>query len=293
MTSQETSDCCLCGEKLGRVVVELSRPDKYERAAGISENNYRRQWVECPACGALCDLHLSPEAHKVDEWATNYYEIEEAAETLRQKFRRIMALPPEGSDNRQRVERVHRFMDSWQKISGVSVPTRRVVDIGSGMGVFLAAFLEKHGWQALAIEPSASACQHLNDLDMFEVRQGLFSAASNITGADLITFNKVVEHIRHPQQVLRDATTAVAPHGILYVEVPHKLSATCHPPEHFILGALHHHLYSQTALTQLLERTGWEPIETGTIFEPSGKISTYTFACLPAMAAAIGKRKTP
>ena len=293
MTSNETSECCLCGAKLSRIVVELSKPDKYERAAGITENAYRRQWVECPDCGALSDLHLSPQAHKLDNWATNYYEIEEAAETLREKFRRIMALPAAGSDNRQRVERVHRFVDAWQKITGIVVPTRRVVDIGSGMGVFLAAFLEKHGWHGLAIEPSPSACKHLTDLNMFEVKQGLFSAASNITGADLITFNKVVEHIRHPQQVLRDATTAVAPHGILYVEVPHKLSAVCHPPEHFILGALHHHLYSQTALTRLLERAGWEPIETGTVFEPSGKISVFSFACLPQMAVTIGKRKTP
>jgi SAM-dependent methyltransferase len=289
----EPNECCLCGAKLDRVVVELTRPDKYERAAGISESAYKRQWVECPECLALIDMHLSPEAHKLDNWATNYYEIEEAAETLKQKYHRVMALPPEGSDNRQRAARVHKFMDAWPAISGLAPQSRRVVDVGSGMGVFLAAFLENSGWTGTAIEPSASACQHLRELNRFEVQQGLFSAESKISGVDLITFNKVVEHIRHPAEVLRAATKAVASHGIIYVEVPHKLSAACHPPEHFILGALHHHLYTQGALTLLLERAGWEPLETGTIFEPSGKISVYTFACLPQMAITIGKRKTP
>jgi SAM-dependent methyltransferase len=294
MKPSETQLCPLCGGGLGAVALEITQPDKYERAAGISEVAYLRRWIECIDCGALCDIHLSPEASKLEKWAANYYEVELAPESLAQKFQRIMALPPSESDNRQRVARVHDFMRRWSTtINEGSVAEQRVVDIGAGMGVFLAAFLESGKWRGLAVEPSPVAAAHLKGLRLFDVHEGFFNESLGLAGYDLITFNKVMEHIRAPHEVLRAARSAVAPSGILYVEVPHRLSAECHPPHHFILGALHHHLYSISALTKLLERVGWAPIETGTVFDPSGKISAFAFACLPETAIALGKRKCP
>ena len=119
--------------------------------------------------------------------------------------------------------------------------------------------------------------------------RGCFPPSLALSGYDLITFNKVIEHIRQPQAVLRDARTAVAPHGMIYVEVPHRLSAFCHPPDHFILGALHHHLCSVPALARLLEDAGWVTVEAGTVYEPSGKVTAFAFAGLPDRAIQRGK----
>lgn len=285
--------CPLCQGRLGRVVVEIHEPDRFEKAAGISSVDYLRRWVECDFCGALCDVHLSPEAAKLDAWATNYYEVEEAVEPLKQKFDRIMSLPPARSDNRQRVERIHQFLQSWRKTTGgLESAAGRVLDVGAGMGVFLSAFQQRTGWRGTGVEPSPKACDHLRSLPGIEVAQGLFSGQPEFAGFDLITFNKVIEHIREPQATLRAATGAVGAGGVLYVEVPHRLSAECHPPGHFILGALHHHLYSTSSLARLLESTGWLPLECGTVFEPSGKVSAFTFACLPAVAVELGKRRS-
>lgn len=206
-------------------------------------------------------------------------------ETMAAKFDRVMALPPEQSDNRQRVVRVVAAMDRWLPVAA----NRTVVDVGSGMGVFLAALTQSQGWQGLAIEPSPRACEHLRRVGGFRVHEGLFSAELCLHDHDLITFNKVIEHIRQPQAVLREARTAVAPHGMIYVEVPHRLSAFCHPPEHFILGALHHHLCSVPALARLLEDAGWITVEAGTVYEPSGKVTAFAFACLPDRAIQRGK----
>ena len=216
---------------------------------------------------------------------TNYYEVEEAVESMTTKFDRIMALPLEQSDNRQRVARVAAAMDRWLPASA----SRTVVDVGSGMGVFLAALTQSPGWQGLAIEPSQRACEHLRRVGGFRVHEGLFSVQLGLSGYDLITFNKVIEHIRQPQSVLLAARTAVAPHGMIYVEVPHRLSVFCHPPEHFILGALHHHLCSVPALARLLEECGWSTLEAGTVYEPSGKVTAFAFAGLPERAVQRGK----
>ena len=278
--------CHLCGEQLGRTLVELTAPDKYERAAGISEHDYRRRWVECGACRALCDVHLSPEAGKLEEWATNYYSREEG-DDLATRHRKIMALLPERSDNRQRARRVAEFLRNWK-----SAPENpRVLDVGAGTGVFLAALLDEMKCDATAIEPSETACAFLRGLGRFEVIENLFTPALGLRDFDLITFNKVIEHIADPRPVLECAAGAVSPQGLLYVEVPHRLSARVHPPEHFILGALHCHLYAPSTLCLLLERTGWMPLECRTIFEPSGKVSTYAFACLEDHAVALGLDK--
>lgn len=288
MNSSRQAECLLCHAPLGAVLVSIHQPDRFERAAGISPDNYLRQWRDCPACGAVCNLHLSPEAAKLEQWMTNYYEVEEAVESMTTKFDPIMALPLEQSDNRQRVARVAAAMDRWLPASA----SRTVVDVGSGMGVFLAALTQSPGWQGLAIEPSQRACEHLRRVGGFRVYEGLFSVQLGLSGYDLITFNKVIEHIRQPQSVLLAARTAVAPHGMIYVEVPHRLSVFCHPPEHFILGALHHHLCSVPALARLLEDAGWVTVEAGTVYEPSGKVTAFAFAGLPDQAIQRGKPAT-
>jgi len=278
--------CLLCGAALGRTVVELTAPDRYERAAGIGEAGYRRRWVECPGCQALCDVHLSPEAAKLQEWATNYYSREEG-DDLPTRFREIMALSPAASDNRQRVRRVQHFAAAWGG-APVAGGRLRVLDVGAGLGVFLAALLEAGDWEATALEPSPVAAAFLRQIGGFAVREELFTPESGLKDFDLITFNKVLEHIRQPQAVLATAAQASAPRGLLYVEVPHRLSASCHPPEHFILGALHWHLYAPSTLCRLLEHTGWTPLECRSIFDPSGKISTCAFACLEKCAVELG-----
>ncbi len=279
--------CHLCHGPLGRTVVELTAPDRYERAAGIGEENYRRRWVECPACRALGDVHLSPEATKLEAWATNYYSREEG-DDLATRFRKIMALPPAQSDNRQRARRIAEFLGRWPRAGG----SPRVLDVGAGTGVFLTALLQEMPCAATALEPSATACAFLRELGGFQVIENFFTPALGLRDLDLITFNKVLEHIADPRPVLECAAGAVAPRGLIYVEVPHRLSACIHPPDHFILGALHWHLYAPSTLCLLLERTGWMPLECRTIFEPSGKASTYALACLEKCAADLGRENT-
>jgi SAM-dependent methyltransferase len=274
------------------VLARIDQPDRFERRAGITEQDYRREWRKCGTCGAAIDVHLSPMASRLEKWATDYYEVEEESEDITGKFARVMALPHDLSDNRLRVRRVHEFATRWRRVLGQPATEPRVLDVGAGIGVFLSALCDLDAsWKAVAVEPAEAACRHLRSLESFEVVQGLFDGQPDYREFDLLTFNKVIEHIRKPQPTLMAAKKAVSDSGLVYVEVPHMLSVECCPPDHFILGALHHHLYSPASLSRLLESTGWTPLESGTVFEPSGKISAYAFCCLPETAAQLGRER--
>ena len=64
-----------------------------------------------------------------------------AGTRLAATYERIMALPPERSDNVQRVGRI-----------SARLPAGRVLDVGSGLGVFPARMAQA-GWQAVANAP--------------------------------------------------------------------------------------------------------------------------------------------
>ena len=39
--------CAICGGALGRELLVITQPDRFERHVGIGEQGYRRGWVEC------------------------------------------------------------------------------------------------------------------------------------------------------------------------------------------------------------------------------------------------------
>lgn len=205
-----------------------------------------------------------------------------------------MSLPEEKSDNAQRVLRIHAFMNDWLKqYFAKSRAAFRVLDIGAGLGVFLARFLEKaaHPWIATAAESDPLACSHLRSLKRFRVIQETFPGKKKLGKFDLCTLNKVVEHVSRPVEFLKKTKLALSQQkGILYLELPDKLTIDYRPPTDNILGALHHHLYDPKSITVLLEKSGFSPIQVMRFFEPSGKITVAAFATLPEVENALAKK---
>lgn len=279
--------CRLCGGVLEAVLLEITQPDRFERHCGVNSEDYRRRWVECSACGAVNNLLPVDSERRLHGLRSAYYEVDLAGGDVATKYRTVMALPPERSDNWQRVARVDAFAARWFKDTG---GRRRILDIGAGTGVFLKRFLEisAGSWEAIALEPDPAAARHLSTLGAFEVRQELFGEQTGISELALVTLNKVVEHIADPHPVLRAVAHALAPsEGLVYVEVPDKLTVRRRPSTDNILGALHYHLYHPRSLAQLLERAGLEPLAIERVFDPSGKITVFGFASAPAGLAEV------
>jgi hypothetical protein len=278
--------CAICGGALERELLRISFPDRFERHVGIAVEGYSRSWMECVSCGAATNVHMPVNRGRLDALAAGYYEVDFAGSSIGEKYAKVMALPARLSDNAQRVERIHAFMDRWLPPAGRPAT---VVDIGAGTGVFLSRFLESASgrpWRGHAIEPDAAAARHLRSLARFTVTEGLFSRELGLSGVQLITLNKVLEHVPDPVALLREAVSALDESGIIYVELPDKLTVHHRPPTDNILGALHCHLYDPVSIAVVLGRAGLAPLRVERLFEPSGKISVAAFA-----AAGIGIRR--
>ena len=271
--------CAICESALDRELLRISEPDRFERHLGIARDGYLRTWVECSSCGAATNVHAPGNLARLDSLAAGYYEVDFAGSSIGEKFAKVMALPAEKSDNAQRVARIHAFMRGWLPSSRRGL---RVLDIGAGTGVFLARFLEeaeKDVWTATGVEPDAIAADHLRSLGRFPVIEGLFSRSLGLLDFDLVTLNKVVEHLADPVGLVREAASALrTPAGVLYVEVPDKLTVYHRPPTDNILGALHFHLYDPVSIAVLLSRAGLAILRIERIFDPSGKITVIAFA---------------
>lgn len=288
--------CAICGGKLGRVLREITEPDRFEKHVGISSVGYRRAWVACDRCGSATDVYPEDSRRRLAEIAGGYYEVDFSNSSVADKFACVMAMPRTQSDNAHRVDRVLWLLDEWnflqRKPAGL-----RVLDIGAGTGVFLSKLLEQAATRdirlsATGVEPDPIAAAHLRGLGRFEVIEGLFSPRSGLTGFDLCTINKVLEHIPQPETLLRDAVgTLLQPGGVLYVEVPDVLTASLRPASDNVLGALHHHLYTSLGLELLAARVGLQLLQLNRVFEPSGKISLGAFMATEATMQSLAGSK--
>ena len=105
-------------------------------------------------------------------------------------------------------------------------PTRRVLDVGAGSGefAFLMAWLGK---SVTGIEPNVDYAAYCRDELGLDVRTSHLAADLFPPGQfDLIRMNHVLEHLNNPVKYLGQIAKWLAPHGLLYVEVPN-IEADC------------------------------------------------------------------
>lgn len=273
--------CDICGCVVGRILLTHTIPDRFERALGVSEQGYRRSWAECECCGSAMNLQPEATLKALDALGTAYYEVDFPDGDLRCKFDKVMALSPEKSDN---AGRVRRNLDAMILYGPPAQEQLRCLDIGSGLGVFPALFSKAAAERGrmctfTLYETDDKAAALLRSIGGFSVIQGLFDPKDVKNPVHLLTLNKVLEHVRKPIELLKQAAQAVDPEaGIVYVEVPDVLTAQMRPAGDNILGALHHHIYTPAGLALALHRAGLEVLQVERIVEPSGKLTVFAFA---------------
>jgi 2-polyprenyl-3-methyl-5-hydroxy-6-metoxy-1,4-benzoquinol methylase len=209
-----------------------------------------------------------------------YYAIDFQDSSIAEKFEKIIALDPARSDNAMRVERVLAFCDRWFSASrGLSA--LRALDVGAGIGVFPARFLERSGprWSMTAVESDPLAAGHLKGLRRFDVVEDVFPSENDLGHFQLVTLNKVVEHFARPVELLQSIVPSLDPKSaLIYIEVPDKATVVSRASDDNILGALHRHLYDLKSLLVLIEAAGLVALQVERIVDPSGKLSVFAFA---------------
>lgn len=270
-------ECEICDGQDSREILLIKAPDSFEQSAGLTSLGYKRYWLECLQCGAATNILPEDSALRLASLRSAYYKVDFANSDIAEKYQLIRSLPYEQSDNAMRVARIIDFQSRWS--GALAKPA--VMDIGAGIGVFLSHLVDqtKGAWHYLGVESDPCAAAFLRQLKKFTVVDAIFHGQTELRGFNLITLNKVLEHIEHSLQfLLQVRQSLVMEDGLLYIEVPDKLTTRLCPPHDNILGALHCHLYDHTSLFFLLRRAGLEPLCANRISEPSGKLSVYAFA---------------
>ncbi len=156
--------------------------------------------------------------------------------------------------------------DSFEQM--VPAGSRRLLDIGSGPGLFLLRGKER-GWDVLGIEPSRQACEYSRSLGL-EVLSEFFDRdlAPKLGRFDVIHLSLVLEHLPDPAETLRLCQSLLAPHGILCVTVPNEYNPfqtlayqQLQPPTPWWLCPPHHiNYFNSKSLENVMKRSGFDVV---------------------------------
>lgn len=267
-----TLQCPCAGQHLAQAFVYEAPPEGETRFA-LDGITYARAYDKCSLCGHWFGNHdIDIGALYENDYVNSTYG---GVEGMRKRLQKILALPPERSDNAGRVARVNAF--ALTRFSpGFANPS--LLDVGAGIGVFPAA-MKASGWTVIAVEPDPRTAQHLREAVGVEAQAVPIEALGrDFAGRfDAISFNKVLEHVEDPVAVLSAARPLLAPGGFVYIEVPDAEAAAEHGKgrEEFFIE--HHHVFSAASLALAVVRAGFMLLALERLQEPSTKFTLRAF----------------
>jgi SAM-dependent methyltransferase len=226
---------------------------------------YRREILRCSICGHF----VSRYAMDMSGLYAGAYVDATYGDAMRRTFERIIALPPEKSDNEGRARRVMAFAQHWFPEEKPSI-----LDVGSGLCVFLHR-MQREGWKCTALDPDPRAAAHAREAVGVYAVCGDFENAPELGRFQVVTFNKVLEHVLDPVTALAGARRYLEPGGFVYMELPDGEAAWSEGPgrEEFFIE--HHHVFSMASAAILVMKSGLTAVRLERLREPSGKYTIW------------------
>jgi len=248
---------------------QYNQPPEGETRFDWRGQTYQRGYQKCRNCG---HWHAEIQMDLTDFYRGGYMDGT-YGNRLKENFKRILALPESKSDNTARVKRVLDFAKSrW---GGKKVPN--LLDVGSGLAVFPFRMKEV-GWRVTALDPDERAAAHASENAGVNSVHADFLQTEPDNGErfDVITLNKVLEHVEEPINMMARARKWIRPGGFLYIEVPDVAAAQEGPGrEEFFIE--HLHVFSKSSLVSVAQKGGWSEDSVFELREPSGKFSLCAF----------------
>lgn len=271
---QPTIECPCDGSLLQRRFT-YTEPPVGETAFDLAGQPYQRSYDRCRACGHWFGVH---DLDLGDLYGGDYVEST-YGDRMTATFERIISLPLSSSDNAGRCQRILGFAAEW--LSMVPIPT--LLDVGSGLGVFPHA-MKEFGWACTALDPDPNACAHITQrVGVPTINADFLKMDAAALGTyDVVTLNKVLEHVEDPCVMLRRASGATRAGGFVYVEVPDGDGAASEGPGREEFFVEHHHVFSAASLSATVERAGLNVARLESYRDPSGK---FTLACFAIPSA--------
>jgi SAM-dependent methyltransferase len=267
---------CICGSRDLKEMFSYDHPPVGEAPIPIpAGKTYRRRFLCCQRCDHFIGDHdFDLSAIYSEAYVNATYKDEDG---IQNAFQRIVSLDPAKSDNRGRCTRIAEYASAH--FGAAAGARRRVLDVGSGLGVFPFQ-MKQEGWVITALDPDARAAKHIEDVAKVPVICGDFMKVSVPEVFDLITFNKVLEHLRDPVPMLTRAKSFLRGDGLVYVELPdgEEASKAGKEREEFLID--HYHAFSAASISILSRKSGFVAQKIERIREPSGKYTLRAFLTL-------------
>ena len=159
--------------------------------------------VECIDCGLV--------------YVREYPQIQNTAEVI--DFYSDGAFEEQANPTLERYEGVY---SHYTEIFTSFLPEKaKVLDVGSGYGLFLAK-MQKKGFDTYGIDISSACLEFAKKkfgLDNL-FRQDLLTSEFSDNTFDLITLWNVFEHVYNPSDVIKKCASLLKPNGVLVIKVP-------------------------------------------------------------------------
>ena len=264
---------CSCAGDRFELAFRYAEPPAGEIKFAFSQDaGYRRDILRCRTCGHFVSRHdMDTSGMYSGEYVNATYGGDDG---LRRNFERIVNLDPARSDNAGRVRRVLDFASGH---FGNAMREPRILDVGSGLCVFLFR-MKQAGWKCTALDPDPRSAAHARDVAGVEAACGDFMKLKDLGQFDAISFNKVLEHVEAPVAMLRKARQHLHPGGFVYIELPDGEAARAEGfgREEFFID--HPHIFSAASFANLVERAGLKLLTLERVREPSTKFTLRGFA---------------
>jgi len=265
--------CPACGSSHRQVIADFREPCRGEKTCGVPLEEFHRRLARCGTCGLFENIHgqsATLEALYRGSYNDDAYGGDPSA-----LFDRVRSLPAGQSDN---VGRVARLAD-WVGDLGGRWPCR-ILDVGCGSGVFVAAMAER-GCRATVVDPDPRSVAHSRARAGAEA--GIVGGFLDLSGTDFgdgafdgVCFNKVLEHVLWDDAVamLRKAADLLGGDGKpawLWGELPDGEAAAADSPERQEFFIEHFHAFSPASIDLLTRSAGLRLERLQRLREPSGK----------------------
>lgn len=276
MDDNQSCLCPICNETGTNLIFTYTSPPNSEISFLFSsKGNYRREIRQCKRCGHFISLHRMEDdgLYSGGYVDANYFDEEGLLKT----YDRIMSLDANKSDN---IGRVKNVLEYTHKLFHGKVPpihSRSVLDVGSGLCVFLSK-MKVYEWNCTALDPDYRAAKHAETIVGINSICGDFLSSNNIGTYDLITFNRVLEHVKDPLAMLIKANDCLKTGGIIYIEVPDGEMAVIEGLNREEFTIDHHHIFSFSSIVLMVQNAGFIPLKIERLQEPSTKYTLRVFA---------------
>jgi SAM-dependent methyltransferase len=162
------------------------------------------------------------------------------------------------------AERANRIAADHERLERLRrrIPSGRLLDVGAATGTFLevagAAFDDAHG-----VEPDPITSAQARAAGHAVATGTLDDLTRPYGGFDAITMLHVIEHLDSPRAALERVHDLLRPGGVVMIETP---TTDCvwfrfEPARSRWRQLIPDHFFSRATLTELLRRTGFEPVD--------------------------------